>query len=420
MSFRAQCEAKPLLVRGFAECSPEDSIVHGQVWQLVTDIALLKGPNLRHDGNVAIWEALDKHSEFNVVAFACDPPRFNHEKIDLPVRKLPWPDGKYDLLGYDHFFFRAIRKVRFPPGYLRGVKSVCEEFDIVHTSENFNLFSIQAALATKNTDTKFAFHASKNIPYPRSQHNPLLWQLKKFTNRRADAITATTILDKRALIHEGVTHDKIAVLPNSVDLSLFEPLDAPEYQAVGLDSLYAETTNILFVHKLCEQKGTPYLIEAFESLQSKHDDLRLILVGESRLETSLERRIETNDAIQWLEFVPFEEMVHLYNCADLTVLPSVTMVNNEEQFGMSVLEAMACGVPSVVTDVGGIPSVVDEDATALVVDERDAAQLEAGIEKLILSPGRRSQMGANARERAVSVFGSEIISESLADLYRHI
>ena len=386
----------------------------------MTDIALLKGPNLRHDGNVAIWEALNKRSEFNVVAFASEPPRFDHENIDLPVRELSWPDGKYDLFGYEHFLFRAIRKARFPPGFLRDVRSVCEEFDIVHTSENFNLFSIQTALATRNTDTTFAFHASKNIPYPRSQHNPLLWQLKKFTNRQADGITATTILDKRALIHEGVSHEKISVLPNSVDLSLFEPLESPDYDAVGLDTSFRETTNILFVHKLCEQKGTAYLLDAFESLQSEYDDLRLILVGENRLDGVVEQRIDTNDAIRWLEFVPFEKMVDLYNCADLTVLPSVTMTNNEEQFGMAVLEAMACGIPSVVTDVGGIPTVVTEDETSLVVDERDSAQLAAGIEQLVTSPKQRTQMGENARKRAVSVFDSETIAESLAEFYRKI
>lgn len=380
-------------------------------------IALIKGPNLRDDGNVLVWEQLNRTSSYEVVAFASDPPRFDTSGIDIPVRRLPWPEGRYDLFGYEHFFSRAIAKARFPSDFLRGINPLVAEFDVLHANENFNGFSIQAALATRNTDTAFTFTAGENIPYPRFQHNPLLWQLKRLVNETADGITTTTRVGKRALIHEGVPHDQIEVVPNSVALESFRPNVRDSPSSVGLPESAREETVILFVHKLCEQKGTPYLLDAFEDIASTSEGLRLVLIGTNHLDTSTTARITQNEQISWLKRVPHEKMPALYGLSDVFVLPSVTMTNNEEQFGMGLLEAMACGLPAVVTDVGGLPYVADPGETALVVRERSTDELAGALERLVTDSDLCTHLGTAGRSRAIDVFAPDRVASRLKSFY---
>lgn len=383
-------------------------------------VALIKGPNLRDDGNVLVWEYLNQISEYDVVAFASDPPRYNPTDIDLPVRKLPWLDGRYNLFGYEHFFSLALKKARLPAGYLRGIQPLVDEFDILHTNENFNAFSIQAALATRNSDTKFTFTADENIPYPRFQQNPLLWKLKQFVNNSSDGIIAVTEATKRGLIHEGVPHNKINIVPSTVSLDSFNPDIHPEATRVGLPSTVDKEKLILFVHRLCEQKGTPYLLKAFEKIVANHSDVRLVLVGESQIQAELMDRISKNEQISWIERVPREKMPILYRISDIFTLPSVTMTNNEEQFGMSLLEAMASGLPAVVTDVGGLPHVADPGETALVVQERSSDELAAALETLIDDSNLRTQLGTAGRKRAEEVFAPTHVAESLKQFYDEV
>jgi len=383
-------------------------------------IAVIKGANLRDDGNVLVWEELNRTSDYDVVAFASDPTRYDPSGIDLPVRKFQWPDGRFDLLGHEYFFSKALRKARLPSNFLRGVEKIAEDFDVLHANENFNGFSIQAALASRNSETKFTFTAGENIPYPMFQHNPLLLKLKQRVNATADGITTTTRVGKRALIHEGVPHNKIDVVPNSVQLDTFQPDTQGDPAQIGLpDEVYDEIV-ISFVHKPSKQKGTPYLIEAFERLQKRQDHLRLVLVGTSTFGPQMMSRIENNEKINWIERIPHDDMPMLYGLSDIFTLPSVTMTNNEEQFGMGLLEAMASGLPAVVTDIGGLPYVADPGETALVVKERSSEELADALRRLITNPDLRDELGAAGRGRAATTFAPEHVAASLESFYDEV
>jgi len=387
---------------------------------MMAKIALIKGPNLRDDGNVLVWEELNRNSKYDVVAFASDPPRYDTSSIDLPVRKLTWIDGKHDFLGYDHFTFRALRKAGLPAGYLRGVSSLTEEFDILHTNENFNAFSIQAALACRGKDAKFTFTSGENIPYPRFQHNPVLWQFKKLVNGTADGITTTTKAGKRALIHEGTPFEAISVIPNTVSTSTFQPDIEQSPSDYGLPDTVTDEIVILFVHKPSEQKGTPYLIESFSTIQEMFPNTRLVIVGENKLGEEFVTQVERNNQIEWVEWVPHEQMPGLYNISDVFALPSVTMVNNEEQFGMGLLEAMACGLPAVVTDVGGLPHVTEPGETALVVDERSSDELADALKRLITDSSLRSSLGQAGRQRVEDAFTPSKVASQLESFYDEV
>lgn len=378
-------------------------------------IALVRGPFLRPSG-ILPWEDLhNTYDEFEVTAFVSDPPLHDTSSLQLPVESLPWYDGKTPLLGYDHFVFYALRKFNFPRAILGGMKRLADRFDVIHTSENFNLFSAQAAKACADRDTKFAFTAGENISfYP---DNIFTRWHKSYVNSSVDGATATTIEGKRALIHEGVPHQKINVVPNSVDTSDFSPQPVTAAD-VGLPPEFNNSFTILFVHRLCEQKGTPYLVQAFERFQEIAPDPTLILVGSREItEEKTNRRIEQNSSILHIPKISHDSISDYYNFSDLFVLPSVTMPSNEEQFGMSLIEAMACGTPSVVTNVGGLPHVAQHGETSLVVEERSSNDLLGAFETLFLDDQERKRLGRNSREYAEENYEVDVVAEGLRDFY---
>lgn len=380
-------------------------------------IALIRGPYLRPNG-VYAWEALDKKTEHEVVAFESDPSRFDTSELNIPVKQLRWLDGATDFAGYDRFFKRALSRFGFPSDYLLGVRNLVKEFDVIHTSENFNAFSLQAALSTRNTDTAFSFSTGENIPYPLNQRSPLMWKIKSFVNKQADAITTTTQLGKRALIHEGVSHSKITVVPNCIKADMFFPMENIDFDSLNLPNNIDSDINILFVHGLTEQKGVPYLLEAFQ--QVNDENVNLILIGESNLTAENITEIKDSDQIFWLKHIPYKDMPLLYNMCDIFVLPSVTMPNNEEQFGMAVIEAMACGLPTIVTDVGGLPFVVDPDRSSIVVSERSSGELFQAMSSLIADESLRDSLGDAGREHVLNSYHPSIVSNILTDFYDNV
>ncbi|MFB6186334.1 MAG: glycosyltransferase family 4 protein [Halobacteriaceae archaeon] len=382
-------------------------------------IALIEGPYLRPSG-IKHWEELDKRNGFDIVAFESKPSRYDTSGLDLEVRQLYWPEGDFTILGYEHFFSRALEAAHFPSDYLVGIRKLTEEFDIIHGAENYRTFSLQAAIATRNTDSKFVFSAGENIPYPRKQRNPLMWEVKKYVNKRADGINTTTPFGKRALIHEGVDPEKVSVIPNCIDTDIFKPTQDINLSDTAIDEDLINTTNILFVHHLCQQKGVPHLLKAFADIREDYENLRLVLVGENDLSSDDKDLVEKHSDIVWIDSLPYQDMPKLYNICDIGVLPSVPVTNNEEQFGMAILEAMACGLPTVVTNVGGLPYVVNDKETSLVVPPRSPSKLAAALGKLIEDPQLRTTFGENGRDRAISKFGQEKVADKLGLFYKKI
>ena len=91
-----------------------------------------------------------------------------------------------------------------------------------------------------------------------------------------------------------------------------------------------------------------------------------------------------------------------------------------EPLGMVAIEAMACGVPVVASAVGGLPEVVENGNTGILVPPRDPEALAAALIRLLDSPQRARQMGSKGRERATRVFSPKVIGERYADLYRRL
>lgn len=229
--------------------------------------------------------------------------------------------------------------------------------------------------------------------------------------------------------------DRLVTVFNGVDTQHFSPaLDEGARTSPG--------AHLLFVGRLSPEKGLHTLIEAFRLVLETYPATKLTLVGpvapvpfemlvglaRDPLVASLARYYPDNyrsrleklagpagQQITWAGAVPHAATRDYYREATVLVNPSVS-----EAFGMSLVEAMACGVPIVATRTGGIRDLVQEETTGLLVAPENAEELATAIERLLDDEGLRSSMGTAGRKWAEANTSWEVIEQQVADLYRRL
>ncbi|MCU1686640.1 MAG: glycosyl transferase [Amycolatopsis sp.] len=240
----------------------------------------------------------------------------------------------------------------------------------------------------------------------------------------ADAIIAVSGGMRRDVLeaYPAVPPDRVHVIHNGIDTQLYQPDPATDVlEAHGIDP---GRPYVLFVGRITRQKGVPHLVRAAAALD-EGTQLILCAGGADTPELDAEFRglvaeLEAKrTGVHWIpEMLPRPQVVQLLTHAAVFACPSVY-----EPLGIVNLEAMACGTAVVASDVGGIPEVVDDGVTGLLVhyDENDTAAFEADlaarINELVGDPRRSTEMGVAGRARAVKEFGWSAIAERTVALY---
>ena len=192
----------------------------------------------------------------------------------------------------------------------------------------------------------------------------------------------------------------VHLIYNGIDLDFFHP-GAARSAAPG------DPTTILFVAGTNNpKKGLAVLLPGFVRLRQRHPGLRLRVVGDPP---------DGMAGVAGAEIagrVPREDMPAEYRRSDLFVLP--TLADNTP---VTLMEAMAAGLPAVATAVGGIPEMVVPGVTGRLVPAGDIAALSASIEGLLVDPGLRRQMGAAGRSVAETQFDRQRMISQLEDAY---
>jgi len=170
---------------------------------------------------------------------------------------------------------------------------------------------------------------------------------------------------------------------------------------------------ILFVGRLNRDKGMLDLADAFGTIAQHHPDVVLLLVGaEEDVPFSSIQEIchAGRDRLRYVSFAATPERYMM--AADVFCLPSY-----REGFGMTIIEAAACGVPAVASRIYGITDAVEEGKTGLLFPAGDVAALTQALLKLIVDRNLRQQMGEAARVRALELFPSQKITGEMLALY---
>lgn len=222
--------------------------------------------------------------------------------------------------------------------------------------------------------------------------SPLHRRLLQFNLRHADRILSTS--HAMAMQTSKFTAKEITVTPFGVDLEKFKPLPLPPFFSEG--DIVVGT-----VKTLAEKYGIEYLIRAFSLLKKKlpATPLKLLIVGDGPQRAMLEDLARSCGLSQDTCFtgpVPHAEVPRYLNAIDVVVVPS-----DSESFGVAAIEASACCKPVVVSDVGGLPEVVEDGVTGLVVKSRDAEAIADAVAMLVARPDLQRKLGEAGRDRVV-------------------
>jgi colanic acid/amylovoran biosynthesis glycosyltransferase len=200
--------------------------------------------------------------------------------------------------------------------------------------------------------------------------------------------------------------EKLFVIHNGVDLERF----MPERE----DGRQSEPIRILCVARLIEQKGLVYLLQACRTLRDKGLAYRCELIGgpEECLYTNyfielkkLHRRLGLGDSVFFLGSQPFKQVLEKYREADIFILPSVIAQDGSRDITPNALiEAMAMKLPVISTTVTGIPEIVEDGVSGMLVPPNDEKALTDALIKLIQDSDLRKRLGENARKRVEEKF----------------
>jgi glycosyltransferase involved in cell wall biosynthesis len=175
---------------------------------------------------------------------------------------------------------------------------------------------------------------------------------------------------------------------------------------------------IVSIGALLPNKGIAYLVEAIAFLRSRALDVECLVVGEGPLRSDLERRIRRSglgDAVTLLGHRPEGEVAHILATSDLFVLASVVARGGKrEGIPVSLMEAMATGLPVVATRITGIPELVTDGESGRLVEPGDPDELADAIRELVEQPARAAQLGRAGRRKVEAEFSLEGTVRALA------
>ena len=332
--------------------------------------------------------------------------------------------------------------------FISLLKKMWRRYDVVHVHLPFPLGELALWLIKPKTRIVVTYHS--DIVRQRLISSALSW-LHTWVLGHAESIAVSNpnIIESSHLLKNFKT--KCTVIPFGVDTNRFNPPTHPPdgYPAPleGANSLYPPLGKggeggfevsppfsnelrsakerieriqgdygkriVLFVGRLVYYKGVEYLIRAMKGI-----DARLVIIGEGPLRQKLLNEVRDNgleSAVTFLPYRPQDELADYYRASSVFVLPSIY---KSEAFGITIIEAMACGLPVISTELGTGTSYANQDGrTGFVVPPRDSDAIHGALIRLLSDTAVLSKMGRAAVERVRTEFTMERMLNGYKKLY---
>ncbi len=228
--------------------------------------------------------------------------------------------------------------------------------------------------------------------------------------RRLSRVVAVSAAIEAELLAHGFAPDRIARIPNGVDVGRFAPAPDPE-AARAQAGLGPET--VLFLGRLSPEKGLDAALSAWSRVAPRHPGARLVLVGDGSARSSLEAQARTLGLGETVRFLPERSDPEVVlRASQIFLLPS-----RSEGMSNALLEAMATGLACVATHIGGNNELLEHGTTGLLVPPGDAPALANALVALLEDPGLRTRLGRAARTVAIERYAMDRVVRRYADLY---
>ncbi len=337
----------------------------------------------------------------------------NKNQVTAIVPKYSYTEEQFDsniniiLLNTSQSYFDMFLKTINPVTYLRIFWLINEiKPDIIHITWDFLWFNLLASILRKKWPLVITEHEpiAKNTEirfYGKYIHRAT----RPFTRKMSDALIVHSEKMKDFLVEKRVEEDKIYVIPHG----------AFTYYNKWSKEDIKEQKAILFFGLIEDYKGIEYLIKAEPLITKEKNNAKIIIAGKGDF-SKYEKLIKSKGSFEIInKYIPDAKVAELFQRVSIVVLP----YTDASQSGVLTI-AYSFKKPVVVTDVGGLPEVVDHGVTGFVVPPRDEIALADAIIKLLNDDELRRKMGDNAYKKVKEELSWNTIAEKTIEVYKEV
>jgi len=297
------------------------------------------------------------------------------------------------------------------PQMLRLSMRFAEDADVIHAHIPYPSGIIAYIIKkTKNKPYLITSQGSELLDYPEEKLLHIIKPIIEVTLRNANHIHAISEALKNSIVKNfGVDSKKVSVIPNGVDINLFNP-------SKGRKDPNRKEKIIVSVSRLTEKNGLEYLIKAMPRVFEKID-AKLVIVGDGdqrKILENLVKKLGIEDKVFFKGWIKYEEVPKIVASSDLFVRTSIT-----EGLGTAFLEAMACGTPVIGSRVQGILDIIRDGYNGILVQPTDINEISESIIKVLEDESLRESLIENGL-RFVQRYKWENISQQYLELYKKI
>lgn len=342
-------------------------------------------------------------------------------ECELAVLWPPYPLGpELETMGVKVHRLELSHRWNVPEAVYKLAKVQRRGFDVIDAHLFFS--GIYTALSTFADERALRVVTLHNLGYDTNTWGDSPW-------KRMRRVLESTLLRSRidgyiaisravaSHMQEHLRLTSVQMIHNAYQLDRFKSPVSPDRFAV-LDRIQPGLGRefvVAMTGRLSKEKGHLYLFEALERLRREGLRPRSLLIGVGPIEATLRAEVarrDLQDQVFFLGTVPHDEVLQIVQCADAVVMPSTS-----EGLPLVAVEAMALGRPLLASAVGGIPEIIVDGVSGILMEPADVATLTTKLKELMTDAALRERLGRAARERIQTEFSADLVAEQRLQYY---
>ena len=375
--------------------------------------------NLRNNWDLDVWLMIDKN-EFNPSIKA---PYILTKELGIVNIK----GKKFNLFNY------LLSILHFPVKIYISITRFINKNDIIELNGEPEFFyNFWVYIISKFKKFKYIIEMSQTQPFNRYNKWYFVRLItKKVVKNASGLIFMTEKAMKRIYLSQYLDKfDKIPLLITGHPININKFHSLPKEKTLKLRNelvIDPQEKVVLFVGRINPQKGIHLILKAIKIIEIEIPNIQVLIIGSANsnfekdykmILTKLSKKLNISNKIKFIGYIPREKLVNYYNISDILILPSISLPSeNIEAFGIVLAEAMACCVPVIGSNIGGISELIQDGYNGYLVPEGDEKSLASKIKELLLNEKLRKEMGLNGRNFINKKYDLKVLSKKYANFY---